>query len=152
MRRFAIATLLAALTLVGCGGSGKDKWVEGRQQTVPASGVVTYKGEPLVDATVILVPAASGGVGCAAKSDEEGKFELSAYPETLGAVPGSYTVMITKIEVPPLPGGEDDGPAVSGPVYAKQLIPVKYGNPAQSGLKVDIPETGKTDITFALTD
>lgn len=143
---------LPLILLTGC-GSSSDKWVDQRKKTVPAAGVVTYKGAPLADATVILAPSDPTGVGCASKTDDDGNFELSSYPETTGAVPGTYQVMITKIEVPPLPGGgDDDGPAVTGPVYAKKLIPEKYSNPATSGLTVDIPEAGNTNIRFELVD
>ncbi len=154
MRGVTFAILLLSIPAMGC-GSSEDSWAKNRQKTVPASGTVTYKGAPLADATVILAPVNPTGIGCAAKTDAEGKFELSTYPETTGAIPGSYNVMITKIEVPPLPGGEDgEGgpPPPSGPVYAKKLIPEKYGNPVKSGLKVDITDSGKTDIAFDLKD
>lgn len=151
MRSLRLLTLCGLAVLMGC-GSAEDKWKEGRLKTVPASGIVTLNGTPVADATVIFAPTNPTGVGCAAKSDANGKFELSTYPDELGAVPGSYTVMVNKIEVPPLPGA--DGPEVSGAVYAKHLIPKKYSDPTKSGLKADIPDSdeGISDIKIELKE
>jgi hypothetical protein len=136
--------LLLTLLLAGC-SSHDDKWKSSRPKTVEASGVITWNGEPLDAAQVVLVPAASSGHGASALSAADGSFKLSAFPPDEGAVPGSYKVMIVKADVPQV---QEDVAVMS---YAKLLIPKKYTDVQTSGLTVEIPESGKQDITLVLT-
>jgi hypothetical protein len=62
-------------------------------------------------------------------------------------------VTITAVEPAPvieLPEGvhEDD---VQRPP-AKHLIPQKYSDPTKSGLRLDLPPEGRTDLDFDLAD
>src|SRR5579863_8429677 len=99
MRRTRVYALPAVMALVvfGC-GQQTDRWKDARPETAPASGVVTFQGEPLEGAVVVFQPTAPDGIGASALTDGEGKFELQTFPPDFGAVPGKYVVCITKTE------------------------------------------------------
>lgn len=145
MRVHRASLVVVLILLAGC--SGDDKWKQDRPKTVPAEGTITLNGKPLEDATIVLT---SDSNGCSGKSDKEGKFKLEAFSPDPGAVPGSYKVMITKAEYPLTPDPSEK--ETNKPIYAKLLVPKKYTSPETSGLTVDIPETGKTDIKLELKD
>lgn len=145
MKRVSLFLSLAAVAIVsGCGG-GDTQWKSNRPATVPAKGVVTYKDQPLAGAIVVIQPGEKDGIGASGLTDAEGKFELKAFPPDGGAVPGSYTATIVKMDASAT--GED---ANGRPILQKSLIPEKYGNPAQSGLKVDISKDGNSAIQLDL--
>jgi Carboxypeptidase regulatory-like domain len=146
-----LAGVVAAVNIVGCGG-GDDKEKLKRPKVAPAQGVVTYKGAPVEGATVVFSPTA-GSTAASAVTDSSGRFSMSAFQSDSGAVPGKYKVSITKKEQPPQsaqPAGGHDEPTPETAV--KSLIPEKYANAEASQLTADIPEGGKTDLTFELTD
>ncbi|WP_166831498.1 carboxypeptidase-like regulatory domain-containing protein [Thalassoroseus pseudoceratinae] len=143
--------LLLGLTLVvlGCGGSGEDKWTKDRPEVVDAEGVVTYQNEPVEGATVVFAPT-DGKHAASGLTDSSGQFSVSAFPNSEGAVPGSYKVTVTKMETPSASGGGDGhGEAVAAP---KNLLPAKYAETANTPLTADVPASGKTDFQFDLSD
>lgn len=145
---FRLLLTAAAVTVSGCGG-GDDRWKSQRPATVPAGGVVTYNAQPLAGAVVVIQPSQPNGVGASGLTDQEGRFELKSFPPDLGAVPGSYTVTVVKMD--DSESGSDTGENANGrPVMQKSLIPARYGNPAQSGLKVEIPQAGHSSIQLDL--
>jgi hypothetical protein len=88
---FAIG-ILASSIVTGCGSST----LEGKQ-TYPAHGVLTYKGEPVKNATIHLFQVDPlVGFHAEGDTDEEGRFVLRSYnnAEPDGAVPGEYTVVL----------------------------------------------------------
>ncbi|HZZ78144.1 MAG TPA: carboxypeptidase-like regulatory domain-containing protein [Gemmataceae bacterium] len=99
--RFAcpILLLLGSITIAGCGG--------GLPSTATVSGKVTYQGNPVPGASVILTRG-SGDIGkgeiAVGKTDANGRFELTTHfagqSAAKGAVPGSYKVTVSKA-VPP---------------------------------------------------
>lgn len=142
-----IACLVALV--VGC--SGSDKWSKERPKTVPASGTVTYKGAPVEGATVVFVPD-GGKHAAAALTDSSGQFDASAFSPQSGAVPGKYRVTVTKLQPGPRisPDEHDIPPGKQvGPIH---LLPRKYSETNTTDLRVEIPDGGKTDITFDLKD
>lgn len=150
--RRACSSGLLLLSAAGCGSSG-DEWTAKRPAVVPAQGVVTYQGKPVEGATVVLSPVAAGGPAydAAAMTNSDGQFELSAFQPDPGAVPGKYKVAISKVEGPAAstkPLGHDEIAPNLG--KTKYLVPQKYGNPETSGLTIEIPDEGKTDIKFEL--
>lgn len=151
MIRFGLLSLLTVCLLQGCGG-GSDRFLKNRPATVPADGVVTYKGQPLAGATIVLSPVGHEHAA-AAVTDGSGRFTLSAFPPQRGAVAGNYEVAITAIDVLPMPelpeGVHAEDVKLPPP---KSRIPQKYSNPKASGLRLEIPSGGKKDITFDLTD
>ena len=137
--------------LAGCGG-GEDAYKKARPKTVSAKGSITYSGQPLPLAIIVLDPQAEGGVAAMGRSDAEGNFSLDAYPPDQGAVPGSYRVSVKKTESPKktdvdpashdAPDVESDGP--------KSLIPPEYGEFATSGLTIEIPAEGSETLKLEL--
>ena len=79
----ACCTVLLML-LSGCG--------ERRPETVPVSGVATYKGKPVPRILLTFTPAM--GRPSTGTTDAEGKFELSYEAEHKGAQPGTHTVTV----------------------------------------------------------
>src|SRR5215469_1486493 len=94
-RRFV--SLVGLLSIAGCTGGEK-------LPTVPASGTVTYNGEPLEGATVNFLPKtqAEGAKGAAGQTDSRGRFSVQTYlggeRATPGALPGDYAVSVSKVE------------------------------------------------------
>lgn len=139
-----LAALLAVVVLTGCGGGPKTD----RPATVPAHGVVTYRGEPVPEAVVVFQPSAHK-YAAAATTDAEGKFDLKAFPPESGAVPGAYRVTLMKISQDDVVYEKKARRSVPQP---KSLIPAKYADPTKSGLTVDIPTDGAEELRFELKD
>lgn len=148
-RAGAVAALLAALSIAGCGGK-KDEG-SGR----PVTGKVTYNGSPVADATVTFVGPANSAFG---RTDAEGKFNLRT---TIGAnvPPGEYQVTIMKTDAPPAPAEpstpenyqppDPNAPPAPAP---KDLLPAKYKDPTTSKLTASVTDTDENQFDFALTD
>jgi hypothetical protein len=152
--------LLALVT--GCGGDGLG--------TVPVTGTVTLDGQPVEGATVTFTPASeTAGTDRSAVglTDASGKYSLNATGGGEGAVPGTYSVTITKVE-----GHEAEAPAASQeeamkkmqeqaaqggsaalmpkPTVMKHLLPEKYSAPGTSGFKAEV-KSGSNVFDFPLT-
>ena len=130
--------------LLGCSGGAPP----GPEQlpTVPAAGTVTYNGNPLPNADVSFQHS-EGKVTATAKTDAQGKFALKAYGEKEGAPAGSYTVTVS------VSTAQEIEPGVLAPEPPggfKSPIPTKYGSASTSGLKVEIPAEGSTDLKVDL--
>jgi hypothetical protein len=132
-RRCAAIAITLSLSVLaatpGCGGSGEEG-------TVPAAGIVKFKGKPLEKGTIQFVPAtgrsAHGNV-------EDGKFTLTTYNEGDGAIPGKHQVGIvaTKEVAAKKKGAEPE---------SVLILPKNFASPGTSNIEVDIPATGKKDI------
>jgi hypothetical protein len=135
---------LIAVCVAGCGSDELAIYEVG--------GVVTWKGQPLPEATVTFTsdtaPAAIG------MTNENGEFELNTLGRA-GAAPGTYGVAITAMKdsrvIPP-----EEAQSIKADELAKirkSLIPAKYAHPRTSGLTqtvTDDPE--KNQFTFDLKD
>lgn len=120
--------------LSGCSG-GKAAW----EKTNPASGVITYKGKPIVDAELSFFPEDKtfpDTVRPKAKSTEGGKFTVWTYAQGDGAPEGSYKVTVVHNEV-----------AVSkDTIVAKPNdLPVKYSKLDSTDIVVKIA-SGQNEI------
>lgn len=88
MRSTSCLSLLAVMTLAGCGGSGLD--------LVAVSGTVEWEGGgPVSGATVTFMPE-SGGPSSTAITDDSGKFSLKTGTGQSGAVPGKHKITVSK--------------------------------------------------------
>ncbi|WP_459554445.1 carboxypeptidase-like regulatory domain-containing protein [Lacunimicrobium album] len=141
--RYSLACFLIVL-LTGC-ESGSDP---NRPTTAPASGMVTYLGNPVSEAVVVFSPT-THKFAASAVTDQDGKFDLQAFPPESGAVPGSYTVMVLKASQEDVFQDQGKKPVMAKP---RSLIPAKYSNPAQSGLVAEITEAGNNSMIFELKD
>jgi hypothetical protein len=140
------AVLLTGGLLLGCNSAGSNL-----PRTVPAAGLVTLDGKPVDGAQVVLVtPPGQGVTGASGVTDSSGHFELRAYPEKPGAIPGDYKVQVSKtiqVKIEGAKGSVDGG----DPVRYDYGVPAKYTDFKKSGLSVNIPDTGNKDIKLALT-
>ena len=147
----AVVVVLGAIGLAGCGGSTMPK-------IYPATGTVTWKGEPLADATVSFVP--SVGAPSDGKTDAQGKFTIMTNGKP-GARAGACKVTVSKFA-----GAAPSMPAAPKPedmmkMYEKKKkgevekgeIPAKFGRPDTSGLSAEVTTEGAKNVfTFDLKD
>ena len=145
----AVVTALGAVGLAGCGGSTMPK-------VYPATGTVTWKGEPLADATVSFVP--SVGAPSDGRTDAQGKFTIMTNGMP-GARAGACRVTVSKFagaggSMPAAPKPEDmiKLHEKKGEV-GKAELPAKYGRPDTSGLAAEVTADGAKNVfTFDLKD
>lgn len=150
MKRIIVIAAIALLA-AGCGG-GEDEWAAKRPETVPASGTLTFNGKGVEGATVILAPESPVGgevYGASAVTESGGSFEFSAFPPETGAVPGKYKVGVTKVESQQAaaPAGAHSDTSLPPP---RNLLPELFADPQKSGITLEIPVEGKTDIKIDL--
>jgi hypothetical protein len=80
--------LLAAVGLVGCGGS----------ELSPVSGTVLIDGQPFADAAVLFTPEAGDGLAATGETDESGRFVMKTRGTEPGVRPGKYKVIINAVD------------------------------------------------------
>lgn len=142
------STVVAALSLAGCGG--KKEAGNGR----PVTGKITYNGQPVAEATVTFLGSFNSAF---AQTDVEGKFKLkTAVGEKVPL--GDYQVTVIKTDVPPLPPPvppEEYKPPVPNappPPEPKDLLPPKYKQPDSSQLTASVTDSGENYFEFNLKD
>jgi hypothetical protein len=127
MRRAVVCALMVGLVVLsGCGRSSP--------KLAPVRGRLTYRGHGVSEATVQLLADTSKGTHAptaTAKTEADGSFSLQTPPYGAGAEPGHYKVTVQQYH--------------SG-------IPPKYGNPARTPLRVEVPEAGLSDWIIPLQD
>jgi hypothetical protein len=127
MSRLLVLSVVASL--VGCSGA---------HGTASVRGTVLYKGQPVEGAMVIFHPKGDGATAKPAqgKTDSGGHFTVATYfgpgDQPTGALPGDYTVTVTKIDEPQ---GTFDPHKDPPP---KNHLPVKYATPQHSPLTATI--------------
>ncbi|HAH49497.1 hypothetical protein [Gimesia sp.] len=149
----AVVLFLSIFFLQGCGGTDDD-----RPQRTAVSGVITFDGEPVEDASITFRPVDESGQTANGRTDEQGVFQMGTYEGTDGVVAGDYTVMISKLEsqevaevLPEDDPNYDPNPKPQPP--PENLLPEKYSNAETSGLTVTVSE-GKeiSDLKFELSE
>jgi hypothetical protein len=129
-RRTACLAVLAAVWAVGCFGPPALKY-----DMLPVDGAVTFEGEPLVAAEVML-DSADGPRGFGT-TDEAGRFTVTTRQFGAGLPAGTYRVLIT--------GSEKTRLATSGrPVK----VPNRY---RESGAGKVVIAAGSAPLRFDLT-
>lgn len=139
-----VASLLVAASLIGCGDQD-----DGRPARVDATATIRYQGQPVEGATVTFVPEQEGGKAAFGTTDASGTATLGTFRAADGAMPGSYVVTVSKIEIEELSTKDRHGMLE---VRDKHLVPEKYGDAETSGLTVTVSESGMNEFTFDLTD
>jgi len=136
--RYCLAAVGLAFLSLGC-GEDSDSPPLG-----PVSGVVTYNGAPVPDASVQFVlkentETLAVGVG---RTDSDGRYQLRSYDKD-GVVLGLHTVSIIKLDQ----SKQDAEQGNTLPpqfdrnyVPPKSLIPRKYSHPSTSGLTAEVKE------------
>jgi len=148
----SLLVALLCFALVGCGGA-EDAAKKARPKTVNAVGSITYNGQPLDFASILLESQTSGGTAAMCRSDADGKFSLDAFPPDRGAVPGMYRVSVKKTE----PAKEQvfdpsnhDAPIAEETTGPKSLIPPEFGEFDTSGLTLEVPAEGSDSLKLEL--
>lgn len=147
--------ILLSLFALGC----SSEEVPDRPATHPVSGMVTYNGSPLADATVTYRPMEFESKGAVGRTDEQGVYQLMTYETGDGAIAGDYIVTVIKQEHTPGDPSYDD---TDSPNYGKEpppealgktidLIPTKYADTDKAILTATVKE-GENDIPFELAD
>jgi hypothetical protein len=117
------------------------------REYAPVSGKVLYRGEPLKFGSVMFQPEA--GQPARGQIQADGSFYLSTHGDGDGARIGRNLVRVTCSETQ---RPQADGTLTSEPGLGKSLIPEKYDSPEHSGLVVEVPPEGKTDVVLELKD
>ncbi|TWU24390.1 hypothetical protein Pla52o_23170 [Novipirellula galeiformis] len=134
-----VPAILASLSLglAGCTPSNE-------MATVPVTGKVTYKGQPLPSGSVIFI-ASGAGPTADANIGPDGEYSLGTYSESDGVPPGEYNVMVVAMT------GEDsiDAEAATG---STSLIPSRYSDPSKSGLTASVKAGEDNEINFDLAE
>jgi len=143
-RSLLLLLFTATLTLAisGCGGGHPD--------TLPVTGTVTYREQAVEGARVMFMAAeatsdkrpAANGV-----TNAEGRFTLMTFAAGDGAVPGNYKVLVTKRQEMPDPKQPNSPYKIT-----RDLLPARYGNATQSGLKAEVKAGQTNDFELKLTD
>jgi hypothetical protein len=141
---FAVVLSSLVCALAGCTSGGPS----GPEQlpTVPAAGTVVYQGNLIANADVSFQHA-EGKVTATGKTGPDGRFVLKAYGEQEGAPAGKYLVTVS------VSGAQEIEPGVLAPEPPggfKSPIPTKYGSSTTSGLSLEIPAAGSTDLKVEL--
>jgi len=140
-RKNDVAMFAMALVVAGCSqGNGI--------RTVPVSGKVTYKGNPVEGATISFFPEGDARPATAI-SGAGGVYHLMTL-DAPGAMPSQYTVTLRKTDIPAestKPVSMEDAVKMnSRPLPApKELLPAKYGDATRSPLKFEV-KAGKTNV------
>jgi hypothetical protein len=144
-----IGASLIAVLVTGCGGS---------DGLLPATGTVTYKGQPVEGASVSFQPEGPGAVMGIGTTDASGKYEIHTAGKP-GAKPGKHLVAITKQVAAGGGASASAKPEDMKAMYQKSKggqalenqLPAKYANPSQGGLSADV-QSGKSVFDFTLSD
>ena len=137
MQKLYGITILAALTLVGCGGGPEDDPDMGT-----VTGTVKMDGKPLANALISFQPVGGAGRPSNAATNEQGQYTLIYSVRLKGARVGEHTVRITTFRGP---GPGDDGEFSEG---TPETVPNRYNS--QTELKKTV-EPGSNTIDFDLT-
>jgi hypothetical protein len=148
-------TLFVIVTLAGCSSRSSQP------PTYPVTGSVTWKGKPVPNATVVLIPAGGAGQESAAGvTDASGKFQLTTYNLNDGAHAGEYQVKVSQYDTKPpsaknetMTIEEEQKLAFSGQEIptppSKNLLPKKYESEATSGITHTVTE-GPTTLEITI--
>ncbi|MBR4104084.1 MAG: carboxypeptidase regulatory-like domain-containing protein [Thermoguttaceae bacterium] len=122
-------------------------------KTEGVTGVITYNGEPLADATVKFIPTDATGSQSYGKTNEKGEYKLQTLlgAADAGTTPGEYKVTVDCIETVETGNMIEENGEEKPETVAESLIPAKYNNAETSGLTATVAP-GDNTINFDLTD
>ncbi len=124
----AVFIALTVVVIVGCGRSRLD--------TVPVSGKVTYRGNPVPWGTVMFQPVdAKASRPALADINVDGSYQVATLEHDKGLMVGEYKVSVYAEKVPLFqPTAEQQVAAAK----IKLPTPPRYSNPETSGLTLTV--------------
>ena len=143
--------LVLCCTVFGCGEKPKLSGL------FPVKGKLTLNGSPVEGAMVTLVPKSFSGDARSARgtTDAKGEFTVSTLDPNDGALPGEYSITVTKMEYDgPVPteaeldAARDAGRQIS--IKTKNAFPAKYAKSGTSGLTVTVVSGKNEDLILEL--
>lgn len=150
MSRLAMMLLLSCV-VSGVGCDSDPGPVATEEPSVPASGIVTFKGKPLAGYQVVMMPDGDRRPAMGV-TDAEGKFVLGTNAPGDGAPPGKCKVAIVwagpETTVDAVEQSAIDDP--SKMPKPSVVIPDKYSNPETSALTAEVPADGTSELKFDL--
>jgi hypothetical protein len=148
MHQASASALLLALVL-GAGCSPGNSL-----GTVPVSGKVTYKGQP-VDGALVTFLGEGDARPATAKTTADGSYHLMTL-ESKGAAPGHYTVIVEKTEELPEVKAEtmeEAAKSANKPLpQPKKLLPAKYADAAKTPFQFDVKKGQTNTFDLQLAD
>ena len=139
--RQSLQVVLIAL-VVGCGPPPVEL-----EKTVPASGVLTYKGRPLQHHTVVFFPDDQRRPAMG-RADAEGKFTMGTNKPGDGAPPGKHKITVFYVSPE---ANVITAPGTTAPSTPPKVVsPSKYADAETTNLTIEIPATGATDLKIDL--
>ncbi|MGD0899599.1 MAG: hypothetical protein ABR915_17350 [Thermoguttaceae bacterium] len=134
----ALAAAVMVLAVAGCGKGHGD-----RAAVYRAEGQVLWEGKPLEGAMVAFYPEGQSKPKNVpwARTDAEGRFQLSTYDPADGAPEGEYAVTVVHNPLKKTGDGWSPGPNV---------LPAKYASPKTTNLKVQVVKGANTLPALAL--
>jgi len=146
MKNFALCLVALAMLAVlpACSKAIKTEGV---------TGVITYNGEPLADATVKFIPTDATGSQSYGKTNEKGEYKLQTLlgAADAGTTPGEYKVTVDCITTVETGNMIEENGEEKPETVAESLIPAKYNNAETSGLTATVAP-GDNTINFDLSD
>jgi len=129
--RQVCATALLIGPILGCGETVEYP------KTIPVSGKVTHKGQPVPKGTITFQP--DQGQAAVGEIQPDGAYTLTTFNQGDGALPGHHRVFVIANTADPtkMPGSS---PGWKPP---KDLVPKKYNKVETSGLETTVSEDKK---------
>ena len=147
---FIVSLFAISFLLSGC------KKEQGLKGLYPVKGKVTWKGDPVEGASIMLSPVNSGGTArsAGATSDSKGEFKIRTLNPDDGAFPGEYAITVRKMQADKTYTEEEieaaNARGQSLEINSKNVLPEKYSNSKTSGLKVTVTEGKNEDLIIEL--
>jgi hypothetical protein len=144
---------LGLLVVLGCGDD------TGLPQRYSVTGTVTYKGKNVPKGRVDFVPEGTGGEARPATGDiVDGSYSLTTAETDDGAIPGTYKVTVTAMELDVSAGKVTAGggqqfaqskSAAKALKSAEYLVPKKYSSPETTDLTAEVEaKSNKIDLNL----
>ena len=146
--QFSVALIALALLNAGCSS-------DNALGTVPVGGKVTYKSQPVSGATITFLGEGDARTATAITA-ADGTYHLTTL-DSPGAMPGSYAVLVEKIETPAelnrLVSMEEAAKNAAKPLpQPKKLLPAKYADATKTPLKFEVKKGRSNTFDLPLAD
>jgi hypothetical protein len=149
--------LIAVTGIVAIGCSSQDR--TGSDPVYPVTGVITYRGKPVVQGDVTFFNAEKNR-SAFGKTNDKGEYKLTTFTLNDGAVEGQHVVTVMKLETPmetaPAAALESEAYVPPGvgqstqPKPPKSDLPEKYANQSTSGLTATVKADGPNVVNLDL--